>query len=138
MALSDDLERIAGAATSHAAAGETVAAILTTESPNGERTYVCAFSDGARRRWLAFDDTGAPVVARNRVREAVSVAALHEVAAEVGEAAQHVPSVATLASLDDLGTQDPGVATAIRDAMASVEELAKEVEKNYKLPLAGA
>jgi len=81
VALSDDLVRIVAAAARHAHAGEEVAAILVAEPSPGERTYLCSYSDGAIRTWLALDADGNPVTSRNRVREAVSIAALCEVAA---------------------------------------------------------
>lgn len=83
MALADDLGRIAAAAAAHADGGETVAAVLPAEPSPGERTYVCAFtaSDGARS-WLALDDGGRPLADRRRLREAVTILALCEIAAE--------------------------------------------------------
>jgi hypothetical protein len=134
MALSDDVSRIASAARTHATADETVAAVLVAETPTGERTYICAFTNGSRT-WLALDEAGAPILSRDRVREAVSVAALHEVAVDATSDTPEEPRVATFASLDELGTQDPDVARAIGEAMASVDELAREVESNYKLEL---
>ena len=138
MALSDDLSRIAGAATTFAADGEAVAAILVTEGPTGERTYLCAFEDEGGRAWLALDDAAEPVTSRDRVREAVSIAALHEIATDVLPDSDDGPQVRTLSGLDDLGAKNPDVAAATRDAVASVEELTREVERNYKVPLTGS
>ena len=134
MALSDELARIAGAASARAAPGEEVAAILVTEYADGERTYLCAFGEGTRRTWLALRGDGEPVLSRDRVREAVSVAALCEVAADAaGDGAE--PRVARLAYLDELGAKEPSIAAAIREAVAAVDELTREVESHYKLPL---
>jgi hypothetical protein len=135
MALSDDLARIAVAAGTHAQPAEELAAILVTESPSGRRTYLCAYNDGAHRMWLALDGDGEPVVSRARVHEAVSIAALFEIATETTSESVVEPRVASLAALDELGGREPIVAAAIRDAATSVDELTREVESNYKLPL---
>ena len=83
MALIDDLQRIAAAAASHAAAAGAVSAVLATEPTPGLRRYVCAFegADGARS-WIVLDDDGTPVTERRDVRDAVAIAALCEIAAE--------------------------------------------------------
>jgi hypothetical protein len=45
--------------------------------------YLCAFGAGdGERAWIALDDAGAPVRSRRRARDAVSIAALCEVAEE--------------------------------------------------------
>jgi hypothetical protein len=80
----DDLERFAGWATAHADGDDgALSGILATEPGAGARVYVCAFesSDGARN-WLALDGDGAPVASERIVRDAVSIAALCEVAEE--------------------------------------------------------
>lgn len=84
MALSDDLERIALAAGAFADPGERVAGMLVAEPASGARVYLCAFAAGdeERRSWLALDDGARPVAERSRLREAVSVAALVELAAD--------------------------------------------------------
>ena len=84
VALSDDLARIAEAAAAYAALGERVAAVLAAEPASGVRTYVCGYEtdDGAARSWLAFDAVGAPVTDRRVIREAVSIAAMCEIAEE--------------------------------------------------------
>jgi hypothetical protein len=84
VALADDLQRIADAARGLAAAGEEVAGVLAAELAPGERTYVCAFAvDGvAGRTWLALDAEGRALTSRERVRAAVAIAALCEIAAE--------------------------------------------------------
>jgi hypothetical protein len=82
VALADDLERI-GAAAAALADGTMVSGILATEPASGVRLYVCAFEapDGSRT-WLGLDDEGRPLGARRDVRDAVSIAALCEVAEE--------------------------------------------------------
>lgn len=82
MDLADDLERIAAAAAGHGD-GAVVTGVLATEPAPGLRVYVCAFeSPAGERSWLALDGDGEPVGARRDVREAVSIAALCEVAEE--------------------------------------------------------
>jgi len=84
VALADDLEQIAAAAAAHSGAdGSALSGILATEPAAGLRIYVCAFEtpDGTRT-WLALDGDGVPVASQRDVREAVSIAALCEVAEE--------------------------------------------------------
>lgn len=75
MAVADDLERIASRAGA--------AAVLAAEAHPGDRVYVCSFdeADGGRT-WLAFDEAGEPVLDRQRLRDAVSIVALCELAEE--------------------------------------------------------
>lgn len=75
MALADDLEQVA--------ARTGADAVLAAESRPGERIYVCAFdeADGGRT-WLAFDGDGREVTDRPRLRDAVSIVALCELAEE--------------------------------------------------------
>jgi hypothetical protein len=84
VAIVADLERIAGLASGYAAPGEDVAGVLATEPVPGERTYVCAFAadGGPGRTWLALDADGRALTSRDRIRAAVSIAALCEIAAE--------------------------------------------------------
>jgi hypothetical protein len=81
MVLSADLERIAAAALCHATAGEEVVGVIPTEPAAGIRVYLCAFH-GDTRSWLALDELGEPVEERALVRDAVSIAALCELAEE--------------------------------------------------------
>jgi hypothetical protein len=57
------------------------AAVLAAEASDGHRIYLCAFeeADGGRT-WLAVDANGAPVTDRARLRDAVSILALCELA----------------------------------------------------------
>ena len=71
------------AARAHAEGDEELAGIVAAEPSTGARVYLCAYRDGSgRRTWLALDATGAPLADRAAVREAVSLSALCEVAAE--------------------------------------------------------
>jgi len=75
MPLAEELERIAATAGA--------AAVLAAEAEPGERLYLCAFdeADGGRS-WLALDERGEPVAERRRVRDAVTILALCELAEE--------------------------------------------------------
>jgi hypothetical protein len=83
MALSEQLGRIAERAAAFAADGEELAGVVAAQ-PAGGRAYVCAFrpSDG-ETTWLVLDAEGEPVKSRDVVRDAVSIAALCEVAEEI-------------------------------------------------------
>ena len=75
MTLAGDLERIAAATGADA--------VLAAEPHTGDRVYVCAFEEGdGGRTWLAFDREGEPIAERQRVRDAVSIVALCELAEE--------------------------------------------------------
>jgi len=80
--LSEELGRVAARASEFAAPGERVAGVVAAEPAAGERVYVCAFESEGGRTWLALDGSGRPIDARALVREAVSIAALCELAGE--------------------------------------------------------
>jgi hypothetical protein len=82
VALADELESIAASVAPFADEGEELVGVLATEPASGERLYVCAFALGEERRWLVVDAEGAPVQDRARIREAVSIAAVCELAEE--------------------------------------------------------
>jgi hypothetical protein len=83
VALTEDLRRIADAAVRFAQEGEELAGIVPTEPAPGRRGYVCAYRGGDERpTWLVLDADGRPVAERSAVREAVSIAALCELAEE--------------------------------------------------------
>jgi hypothetical protein len=82
VALQEDLERIAEVAAPFATEGEELAGILAAEPPAGGRVYICAFRNGEAVSWLALDESGEPVTRRERLREAVTLVALAEIAEE--------------------------------------------------------
>jgi type IV secretory pathway VirJ component len=132
--LSDDVARIAAAAQQYAAAGETVTAVLAAEPAGGDRVYLCAFEAGdGTQTWLVVDDDATPVTSRKLVRDATSIAALYEIALDSvdGGGASEL-RVASPAQLDALGAV---AVPALQSALPAVEELAKDVEANYKLEL---
>lgn len=82
MALDEELAALAAAAAAHAGEGEQLEAVIPAEPAPGRRVYLCAFAADGRRSWLALDADGEPVSRRDAVREAVSIAALCELAEE--------------------------------------------------------
>jgi hypothetical protein len=135
MTLSDELDEIAAIAARYAADGEHLAAILAAEPRLGERVYLVAFDGPADRMWLALTADGTPIRARDRIRDAVSIAALVELAEESIDAGQAKPRVATPDYLDQLGSTNSEIALAVREGASAVEELTREVEAGYKLAL---
>lgn len=110
MALVDDLERIAEVATRHVR-GATLSAVLPGEPARGVRVYVCAFERGSgERAWLVLDGAGEPVLDRGAARDAVSIAALCELAEEA----------AFPGDLDELRAEL--VALRIAEAPAGIDE----------------
>jgi hypothetical protein len=83
VALVDELALMAGQATVYADDGDAVSAVIPTEPAPGRRVYLCAV-DGADgfRSWIALDGAAAPVTQRTLLREAISIAALCEVATD--------------------------------------------------------
>lgn len=182
MALVDDLEHIVGTVARDGA--DRPVGVLPVELAAGERHYVLAYPNGAdARTWLVVDGGGTPVADRRVVRDAVSIAALCEIAEEAAfpgdldelraqlvslrltespegideaEAAarelQHVvgapPQLASPARLDEIGQAarrleralDPSASSpfagAMRSAQAVADELWREVEATYRVPLA--
>ena len=136
VSLDRDLRRIAEAAGAHAAEGEDVSGIVPAEPASGLRLYVCAYGGEGATSWLVLDATGVPVEDRSLVQEAVSIAALCEVAEDAAGVEPDAARVASPALLDELGTRGGAtVAGAVEAASATVAELAADVERGYKLPL---
>lgn len=82
MALSDDLERIAGVAAAFAGAGERVSGVLVAEPLGIGRIYICAYEADAGHAWLAFGAAGEPVTDRSALHAAASLSGLCEIAEE--------------------------------------------------------
>jgi hypothetical protein len=135
MTLSDELDKIAAIAARYATDCEQLAAILAAEPRPGERVYLCAFDGPAGRTWLALTADGTPIRARDRIRDAVSIAALVELAEESIEAGQAEPRVASPDYLDRLGSANSEIALAVREGAGAVDELTREIEAGYKLKL---
>jgi hypothetical protein len=135
MALDDDLRRIAEEAGRLAGDGEDVSGIVPAEPASGIRLYVCAYGDGQASSWLVLDATGVPVRDLQLVRDAVSIAALCELAEEAAGVEPESARVATPALLDELGAQGGEVSAAVAAASGTVAELVRDVESGYKLEL---
>jgi hypothetical protein len=82
MALEDEIGAARRAAATFVAEGEEVVGVVPAEPSPGRRVFVCAFHALDGERWLALDAAGRPVGERALVREAVSIAALCELAEE--------------------------------------------------------
>ena len=120
----------------YAADGEDLVGIVPTEPAGGLRLYVCAYGGAGEASWLVIDATGVPVEERALVRDAVSIAALCEVAEEAAGAEPDGPRVASPAYLDELGSgAGPELAGAVKGATGTVDELLRDVERSYKRPL---
>ena len=135
MALDQELRRIAEVAVTYCRDGEELAGIVPAEPAVGVRLYVCAYRDGEETSWLVLTADGSPVSDRSLVRDAVSIAALYELAEEAaGRAGGEEPRVATPAQLDALG-RSAEVVEAIKQGTVTIDELLRDVERGYKLSL---
>jgi hypothetical protein len=183
MPLDEELAAAGQAARALAADGEELVAVIPTEPGNGSRVYLCAYATAEERAWLAVDEGGRPLADRVLVRDAVSIAAMCELAEEsagggdVGElrarlvelrltenpegieeaelaaaalqdAIREPPRVASVEYLDTIGFAAARLeqalgevggspfAEAMKGGIAAADELADEVERSYKGPLA--
>ena len=118
MTLAAELERIAAASGADA--------VLAAEPHSGERVYVCAFEQGdGGRTWLALDREGEPIAERRRVRDAVSILALCELAEET----------AAGGDLDELRSQLAALrVTENPDGIEEAEEAALALERTIGAP----
>jgi hypothetical protein len=82
MGLEHELRAAFEAARAHADDGETLTGVLPTEPVGGARVYVCSYERDGGRSWLALDADGRAIRDRSLVREAVSIAAMVELAEE--------------------------------------------------------
>jgi hypothetical protein len=82
MPLEEELAAAGESARAHAADGEELVAVIPTEPGRGSRVYLCAYARGGERSWLALDGAGRAVADRVLVRDAVSIAAMCELAEE--------------------------------------------------------
>ena len=138
MDLDQELRRIAEKAVIYCRDGEELAGIVPAEPGKGGRVYVCAYRDGDETSWLVLDADAKPVDDRVLVKDAVSIAAMCELAEEAGGGENGEPVLATVAHLDSLGAAaDDRVAfaEAMKRATGTVDELVRDVERGYKLHL---
>jgi len=133
-----ELRRVAEVAVTYCRDGEELAGIIPAQPGSHGRVYVCAYRDEGETSWLVLDADGKPIEDRVVVKDAVSIAALCELAEEAGGGENGEPVVATPAHLDSLGAAaDDRVAfaEAMKAATGTVDELVRDVERGYKLPL---
>jgi len=122
VALEDDLQRAAAAASAFAAPDERVAAVLAAEPSDGARVYICSFESAGERAWLALDGNGEPLTSR-------SLVALCEIAEEAAGIEVALPRLASVAYLEALGTPE------LAASMQAVDALLHDVESAYKQEL---
>jgi hypothetical protein len=181
MGLEEEIAAARAAAAAHVEPDEELIGVVPAE-PAGARVYVCAYQRDGESAWLALDETGMPIADRALLREAVSLAAMCELAeesagggdlgdlrarlvelrltdapegideaeaaaAELAATIVAPPRVATVAYLDAIGRaagrleQALGAAAgspfaaAMKSGLATVDELAAQVERAYKAPL---
>jgi hypothetical protein len=179
MALEEELAAAGAAAEAYVADGEALVAVIPAEPGTGARVYLCAYVNGEERSWLALDESGRPVADRVLVRDAVSIAAMCELAEEsagggdlgelrtrlvelrltenpegieeaeaaaaaLQEAIRKPPRVASVGYLDAIGLAAARLeqalgevggspfAEAMKGGIAAADELADEVERNYR------
>ena len=120
MPLDADLRRIAEVAVGFAEAGEELTAVIPTEPVGGLRVYLCAFSSGDERSWLAFEPAGVPVTDRRMLRDAVSIAAMCELAEESAGGGKLPELREQLAALRE--TERPDGIEEAEDAAARLEQ----------------
>jgi hypothetical protein len=146
VSLTEELERIAGVARAYKDDGEELAAVIPAEPAQGILVFLCAFSAGEERSWIALRPDGRAVLDRSLLRDAVSIAALCELAEEAADGVDEIeepPRVASPAYLDAIGAAarriEPGPGSRFTEAMklgsVAVEGLSAEVESSYKVEL---
>ncbi len=122
MALPEELEAAAAAATAFAGPGERVAGVVPVE-PGAERLYLVAYAAGEEPvGWLVLDGELEPVAQRQRVRDAASIAALVEYAEEVAAGGDLDDLRAQLVALRL--TEDP---PGLDDAEQALDDLQAEL-----------
>ena len=113
MALGEDLERIAGAASAY---GE-VTGVLAAEPASGRRFYLVALGADESRRWVVRGDDCQPINAREDVRDTASIVAMCELAADLaggGDLEQLRTQLAQVRMVE----QPPGIEEAEAAALA--------------------
>jgi hypothetical protein len=113
MALADDLERIATAASTH---GE-VAAVLAAEPAHARRLYLVAFGADETRRWAVLDDAGAIVERQHDIRDVASIVAMCELAEDLAGGGDLEQLRAQLTQVR-IVEQPPGIEQAEEAALA--------------------
>jgi hypothetical protein len=117
MALTEDLERIAGAAGEHG----RVAGVLAAEPASGRRRYLVALETGEERRWVVLDDRCAVLDRRDEVRDTASIVAMCELAEDLAGGGDLEQLRAQLAQVR-IVEQPPGIEEA-EDAALALERV---------------
>jgi len=128
VALSDDLRRIAEAAVAHAGEDEEVSAVIPTEPAGEGRIYLIAYTAGERKSWLALDAEGMTVTDRRVLRDAVSIAAMCELAEETAGGGRLSELRSQLETLR--ATEAP---EGIDDAEAALEDLERTMAGDIRI-----
>ena len=118
MGLEDEIAAASEAAASFAADGESLTGVVPAEPAARARVYLCSYEEGDERSWLLLDASGRPVGDERLVREAVSIAALVELAEESAGGGDIAALRARLAELR--ATENP---EGIEEAEAAAAEL---------------
>ena len=113
MALADDLERIAAAASEHG----PVSGVLAAEPGPGRRLYLIAFGGDDDRRWLVLDDVGAPIERKDDVRDTASIVAMCELAGDLAGGGD-LETLRSQLSQVRMVEQPPGIEEAEEAALA--------------------
>jgi hypothetical protein len=113
MTLTDDLARIAAAATEHG----TVTGVLAAEPASGLRRYLVAVDVNGGRRWGVVDDACALLDRREDVRDTASIVAMCELAEDLAGGGDLERLRAELAQVR-IVEQPPGIEEAEEAALA--------------------
>lgn len=134
--LGQQLERVAAAALAWAAPDETIVAVIPSEPDPGLLVFLVAFetlgAPDTPRTWVALDGDAQPVVAWSTVRGAVAIAAMCEVAEEVGGGGD----------LDEFRSQLVGLRLienppGIDEALAAIGELERALGRSPRIASPG-
>ena len=120
MRLEEQLSLAAQAAGRFAEDGEELTGVVPTEPGVGQRVYLCAYRRGEERSWLALDVAGRAIGDRALVREAISIAAMCELAEESaagGDVAELRARLADLRATEEVeGIEEAELAVAELEA----------------------
>jgi hypothetical protein len=113
MGLTEDLTRIAAAATVHG----TVTGVLAAEPASGLRRYLIALDVAGARRWAVVDDAGEVLDQPEEVRDTASIVAMCELAEDLAGGGDLESLRAQLAQVR-MVEQPPGIEEAEEAALA--------------------
>ena len=113
MALAEELEQIAVAATAHG----QVAGVLAAEPSRGRRHYLVALGADEARRWIVLDEDARPVERRDDVRDTASIVAMCELAGDLAGGGD-LESLRSQLTQVRMVEQPPGIEEAEAAALA--------------------